>query len=714
MNYQSSMVRFWAVALWMVFSPAVVAAAPAASAEAAGDIERFALAVGANDGGPERERLRYASSDAERFVRVMQQLGGVTDDGTIWLEQPTPAALLDTFVVLAKRMRGARASGKRVQFIFYYSGHSDRSGLRLRADTVSYRELKEKIASLPADVKIGILDSCESGAFTRLKGGTRQAPFLVDRSNDVEGHAFLTSSAEHEAAQESDRIAGSFFTHALISGLRGAADVSGDGKVTLSEAYRFAFDETLARTQRTRAGAQHPAYDIRLAGTGDVVMTDLHTPSALLSIGESVAGRIFIRDQNGALVAELAKPEGRVIELGLPPGSYSVHVQTDLGKQAEVTLLEGQRTQLAMADLSSIPLEATALRGAAGSQGGGGDYESRPLALTVFPGLDTNPRYPARVENNLGVVLGYGEVAALRGLQVGLGVANVRERVVGVQASMIANVAEGPLDGAQFATVVNYTRDEARGLQGSSAVNLATGPLRGVQAAAGINLANELWGLQASGGINLAATAKGLQAAPVNLAETLAGLQLGVVNVGGRVNGLQLGVVNYAEDADAQLGVLSFSRKHGLSLQIYGSDIAPLQAALRFNAAYTYALLIVGAQPFGHGETQTLAALGFGLSGHIGPGMWLEGDLSWGQVNYGHDTWFNDVEDSSFYGQARLLFRLALGPVSLFAGPTLTTVVNHENFSGERPGFRYTLVREVAEDYEVLVRPGLSFGIQLL
>ena len=96
----------------------------------------------------------------------------------------------------------------------------------------------------------------------------------------MRGHAFLTSSSEDEAAQESDRIGASFFTHYLVSGLRGAADVTGEGKVSLNEAYQFAFHETLGRTSETQVGAQHPAYDIELSGTGDVVMTDLRQTSA--------------------------------------------------------------------------------------------------------------------------------------------------------------------------------------------------------------------------------------------------------------------------------------------------------------------------------------------------------------------------------------------------------------------------------------------------
>ena len=124
-----------------------------------------------------------------------------------------------------------------------------------------------------------------SGAITRLKGGRLSPAFLSDESVQVQGYAFLTSSSEDEAAQEAEHLKGSFFTHALLTGLRGAADVSGDGRVTLGEAYQFAFAETLTQTAATEAGAQHTAYDIKMAGTGDVVLTDVRQTSASLVFG---------------------------------------------------------------------------------------------------------------------------------------------------------------------------------------------------------------------------------------------------------------------------------------------------------------------------------------------------------------------------------------------------------------------------------------------
>ena len=79
------------------------------------------------------------------------------------------------------------------------------------------------------------MDSCYSGNFIRTKGGQHRKPFLIDDSSVVTGHAYLSSSSDKESSQESDEIESSYFTNAMITGLRGAADASGDNKVTLND-----------------------------------------------------------------------------------------------------------------------------------------------------------------------------------------------------------------------------------------------------------------------------------------------------------------------------------------------------------------------------------------------------------------------------------------------------------------------------------------------
>src|SRR5204863_4666070 len=134
---------------------------------------------------------------------------------------------------------------------------------------------------------------------------SRRPPFMLDATTETKGHAYLTSSAATEVAQESDRIEASFFTYYLVSGLRGAADVNLDRRVTLQEAFQFAAQETLARTEQTVGGPQHAAYEFDLAGTGELVVTDVRSTQAGLVLAPELAGRIGVRDQHGDLVAEL-------------------------------------------------------------------------------------------------------------------------------------------------------------------------------------------------------------------------------------------------------------------------------------------------------------------------------------------------------------------------------------------------------------------------
>jgi hypothetical protein len=344
----------------------IVALTCTVPASAALPVQRYLLVIGANAGGSDRQKLQYAVSDAERFARVMAELGGVPQENEVILRQPKLKEFIDALDQLNARVKDARRSKdvRRIEVILYYSGHADEQGLLLGNDRYSYRTLRDRLDDIPADVRIAVLDACASGAFTRLKGGRARPPFLVDESSDMRGHAFLTSSAETESAQESDRIHGSYFTHYLISGFRGAADLSGDGKITLHEAYEFAFNETLGRTVDTRGGAQHPSYDINLSGSGDVVITDVRQTTATLVLGEDLDGRFFIRNAAQELVVELYKPFGRKVELGLEPGTYDVRLEREKTSMlAKTHIDDGATVVLEGKQFGPVALEATKKRG---------------------------------------------------------------------------------------------------------------------------------------------------------------------------------------------------------------------------------------------------------------------------------------------------------------------------------------------------------------
>ena len=305
-----------------VFAPLLLATPAHAALDVHdGATRRLALVIGHHDGGAGRETLVHAGRDASAFRRTLEDLGGLQSGDATLLIDPDSARVSRALDDMEERARALKRAGQRVEAIVYYSGHADDKGFRLGAEGFAYRTFRGRLDSLGADVRIAVVDACESGALTRLKGGCAAPAFLIDQSIRSEGYAILTSSSGREAAQESDRLGGSFFTHALNTGLRGAADASRDGRVTLHEAYQFAFNETLVRTESTRGGPQHAGYEIQLTGSGDVVLTDLREASTTLDLPPDLYGRLFIRDSLGHLTAELNKPAGADMQLGLAPGT---------------------------------------------------------------------------------------------------------------------------------------------------------------------------------------------------------------------------------------------------------------------------------------------------------------------------------------------------------------------------------------------------------
>ena len=283
---------------------------------------RFGLFIGANKGGPGRITLRYAQEDARAVRAVLEEMGGVLADDSILLIQPGREAFFREMKELGRRVMQAKSQFRRVEAIIYYSGHSDEESVLLDGERVSYGEFREAVTSIAADVRIAILDSCASGSFTQAKGVRTRAPFLMDTAYDMKGYAFMTSSSADEASQESKRLRGSFFTRNLISGMRGAADMNLDGRITLTEAYQFAFDSTLEQTEKTTGGPQHPNYNIQMSGKGDVVITDISRSDELLRIKSDIGGKVYIHNRSNVLVVELNKPQGREVSIGLGEGDY--------------------------------------------------------------------------------------------------------------------------------------------------------------------------------------------------------------------------------------------------------------------------------------------------------------------------------------------------------------------------------------------------------
>jgi hypothetical protein len=691
------------LALALLALLAILAYAPAARAAEAAPAEklparRFALVVGANDGGPSRVRLRYAGADAQAVARVLQQLGGVAPADLTLLLEPGRAQLEAALRSMSPRLQGARAASGRVELVVYYSGHSDEEALLPRGERYGYPELRAALDGLPADVRVTILDSCASGALTRQKGGTSRPPFLLDAASTVKGQAILTSASADEAAQESDRIGGSYFTQALLTGLRGAADTQRSGRVTLGDAYQYAFADTLARTERTQAGPQHPAYEMQLAGSGDLVMTDLRGTAAGLVLPASLKGRVMVRDASERLVVELKKPAGRVIDLGLEAGEVRVTVDDNgaLG-EARLQLADGKRTELDAKALTPVSREAAVARGDLPSASAAftpqtGEEQADGAATTVSVGLV--PGGSDRTDNGFAINLGIGRYRNLHGLDVGLGGSIYLGDVHGLQANVGISWADGNAGGVQTAAGITFAGGDVKGLQASSGVAVTRGLVKGLQGSTMFSWAGSITGLQSSSGVAMtngevygvqaAAVASigggevhGLQAAGVvNYAGELHGVQASVVNLaGGAANGVQLGVVNVSDDTPVAIGLVSWVRRGHHHVSLLGTELGPkLEGKLGGTTVYTVysAGLLVGLGEAAGAPQRYRFGLGLGAHFDLGERAFLEVE-GVADAIYQSGSWSgNDV-----LATARLAFgyRIA-GDLAIVAGPSWNTFVS--------------------------------------
>jgi len=350
----------------------------------------LAVVVGINRGGPGQTELRFAEDDARHMADLLASLGRYEPGKVELLLRPTLDEVRRALSDLALRAAETRRQGAEAQVLFYYSGHARASALNLGEEEFPLADLRAQLLAMPAAVTIVLLDACQSGAISRIKGAEATADFSYNSINrlNTAGIAVMASSSATELSQESESLRSSYFTHHLLVGLRGAGDTDHDGRVTLAEAYRYAYNQTLAATASTAVGSQHATLETGLRGKGEVVLTYPAAASARLDLPSALAGDVLVRlEPAGTVLAEMHKIGGQAIRLALPPGHY-VAIVRQKGQQEgnQEGQQEGQgqharRCDIALADGHTEILNASACP----------DIE--PVAV-VTKGASFSPRQP--------------------------------------------------------------------------------------------------------------------------------------------------------------------------------------------------------------------------------------------------------------------------------------------------------------------------------
>jgi hypothetical protein len=286
--------------------------------------QRFALIVGQNHGGEAVDNLKYAEADAEKFATLLRDIGGFASADINLVLRPDSVNFAAAIDSMEGRIAKCENPGKTLLF-FYYSGHADAEGLLLNSTHCSFAAFRSSLSRIPAGIRIAVLDACQSGVVAAAKGGTRAEPFFFNERQQAQGEIWIASASASEQAQESATLRSSLFSFHFSTGLHGSADVSGDGRITMTEAYQYAYRKTLETSALTTGILQHPVYRFNITGEGDIVLVDLSGRCGGVVVDGTCKGTFLILGRNYTDVfADFYKEPGCEKFVALGPGDYTI------------------------------------------------------------------------------------------------------------------------------------------------------------------------------------------------------------------------------------------------------------------------------------------------------------------------------------------------------------------------------------------------------
>jgi formylglycine-generating enzyme required for sulfatase activity/uncharacterized caspase-like protein len=224
---------------------------------------KYALIIGNTEyTDPGLAQLSAPGKDAEDFARVLNDPEiGAFDKVNILLNQSSSAVseAMDEFFDQKKPDD---------LLVLYFSGHGVRDELgalylavkntirtRLRSTAIKSDYIREAMDQSRSKRQLLILDCCNSGAFAQgTKAATGVSIGIASAFESGYGRIILTASDSTQFAWEGDKVIGetdnSLFTHYLVKGLDGEADLDGDGRITVDELYDYAYEKVRLATPK--------------------------------------------------------------------------------------------------------------------------------------------------------------------------------------------------------------------------------------------------------------------------------------------------------------------------------------------------------------------------------------------------------------------------------------------------------------------------------
>jgi hypothetical protein len=228
--------------------------------------------------------LQYTVADAEAVSEALLSRGGFKKENVLLMTDRTEKKPTLRNVKWALGTFLARSAKKDDLVVIYFSGHGapevDPRGIEsdglakylvpidadpgdLYSTALPMDELQTIFERIEARRVVVFLDSCYSGAAggrtfaSRRTRNARVDDLFLDRLTRSSGRVIITAARAAEVSIELPELGHGIFTHYLLQGLKGAADLDRDGIVALQELYQY-LEQQVSQRSRAAGGNQHP------------------------------------------------------------------------------------------------------------------------------------------------------------------------------------------------------------------------------------------------------------------------------------------------------------------------------------------------------------------------------------------------------------------------------------------------------------------------
>jgi len=477
--------------LAVMFAGMFLASSGAAAAER--PVASFVLAVGVNKSiDDDVSDLRYADDDAVRYFDLFRSLGARTylvartDANTERLHPQAAAearaprrdALRDAVAAIAGDVKRAREKGVATVLYFVYAGHGNTEGRRaaitLEDGHLTSRDILDEIVDpVGADRVHVIIDACYSYylAYSRGPGGERRVVSGFSNPDGLAGRrnlGLVLSTSTGRESHEWEAFQAGVFSHEVRSGLYGAADADGDGRVSYREIAAF-----VERANESVPNEKYrPSAYVRAPADTTTIVDIQRALDRRIEVDGSEHGHYFLESAQGVRLADFHNGKGQTVSL-LRPGPAGTLFLRRLRDDKEFRIPQ-ESAVVRVSDLEPVEPESR-VRGAA--------HESfrllfeLPFDLEVvesypapvdFTDIDVSSRAPARAAGwrtwagwtSLGVsaaalASAVGTTLSAKSLRNDIGPGASQERIAGINDDIrTRNIVSGVLYGTAGATAL--------------------------------------------------------------------------------------------------------------------------------------------------------------------------------------------------------------------------------------------------------------------